>query len=412
MKPSSPAGRAARPPRASLLAPAPPPPPTPRGAAPARHNHGQQAFTVGRRIPNYLEGERRPRDTSVSPPGERSAQRKPQHQPRAPAATPAPKRETGKVGVTCAGERGRGAAASHAPLEPIHDLLTPETQLRNSPIGTGTSPVGLEKEVCQRESALSRAKGRPRGKELPRGGKEESGLTRIRLFNDKRARRAAAASHDPPRAPGVPRPPRPSGGSREPPRRGAAWPGSGWVWAQEALAAPAPPSAGSGGRLSTQEARSAVRNEPCAEHFPDTRRDRQTDRRTGGRAAAGAATPARGGTSHAGGESQARRQHPGGLAEAAAGARRSPSAGEAAAGPSARRRSNRQRQRALTVMAPALRCGDVPGGQGGEPGQLRGRGAETPPRRTVPCHAEGGWKGSGRQLRRRCGGSGCPVRSR
>lgn len=47
----------------------------------------------------------------------------------------------------CTGEHGRGAAASRAPLEPIHDLLTSETQLRNSPSGKGTSLVGLEKDV-------------------------------------------------------------------------------------------------------------------------------------------------------------------------------------------------------------------------------------------------------------------------
>lgn len=47
----------------------------------------------------------------------------------------------------CAAELSRGAAASRAPLEPIHDLLTSETQLRNSPSGKGTSLVGLEKDM-------------------------------------------------------------------------------------------------------------------------------------------------------------------------------------------------------------------------------------------------------------------------
>lgn len=47
----------------------------------------------------------------------------------------------------CAGEHGRAAAASGAPLEPIHDLLMSETQLRSSPSGTGRSLLGLEKDV-------------------------------------------------------------------------------------------------------------------------------------------------------------------------------------------------------------------------------------------------------------------------
>lgn len=98
-----------------------------------------------------------------------------------------------------------------------------ETQLRNSPSGKGTSLVGLEKDVCQRESALLRVKGRrgkPGRKELPQGRKEESSFTEIRLFSNKRARRAAAASHDPPCARRVLWPPRPSRGSGEPPWRG------------------------------------------------------------------------------------------------------------------------------------------------------------------------------------------------
>lgn len=59
----------------------------------------------------------------------------------------------------CAGGHGRAAAASGAPFEPIHDLLMSETQLRSSPSGTGRSLLGLEKDVCQRESALAPAWG-------------------------------------------------------------------------------------------------------------------------------------------------------------------------------------------------------------------------------------------------------------
>lgn len=47
----------------------------------------------------------------------------------------------------CVEEYSRGAAESGAPRELIQDLLTSETQLRNSPSGRGTSLVGLEKDV-------------------------------------------------------------------------------------------------------------------------------------------------------------------------------------------------------------------------------------------------------------------------
>lgn len=43
---------------------------------------------------------------------------------------------------------------------PIHDLLTSETQLRSSPSVPGTSLVGLERDVCQRERVLLQARGR------------------------------------------------------------------------------------------------------------------------------------------------------------------------------------------------------------------------------------------------------------
>lgn len=82
----------------------------------------------------------------------------PGRQCRAPAVGPG---QPGELGVTCAGEHGRAAAASGAPLEPIHDLLMSETQLRSSPSGTGRSLLGLEKDVCQRESALAPAHGEP-----------------------------------------------------------------------------------------------------------------------------------------------------------------------------------------------------------------------------------------------------------
>lgn len=64
----------------------------------------------------------------------------------------------------CAGELSRGAATSRAPLEPIHDLLTSETQLRNSPSGKGTSLVGLEKDMVGAPGPWRRqgCAGRPR----------------------------------------------------------------------------------------------------------------------------------------------------------------------------------------------------------------------------------------------------------
>lgn len=121
-------------------------------------------------------------------------------------------------------------------------------------------------------------------------------------------------------------------------------------------------------------------------HFPDTQRDRQTDRP----AAAGAsrASGRVGGGGHAakplGGRSGERRQVP-------------PHGAEAPGSASV----------ALTVGAPVPRRGgggDVLGGQGREMGQLGGWGAEPPPRCT-----EGTWKGSRQQLQGWCGVSGCPV---
>lgn len=212
MKPSSPAGSAARPPRHSLLTPAPrrraAPPDQRRPSRGGGRSSGAQHWSGTSAAskpspwatvpPTVLGGERCLPESPVPPPGERSTRLKPQPRPRqrrCQRGTPAPKgeRETGKVGVTCAGEHGRGAAAS---LEPIHDLLTPETQLRKS--GKGTSSGGLGKDVCQRESALFWAGegSRAGGKEGREGGKRSPG-SRSRPFPSKGARRAAATSPAP-----------------------------------------------------------------------------------------------------------------------------------------------------------------------------------------------------------------------
>lgn len=95
----------------------------------------------------------------------------------------------------CAGEHGPAAAASGAPLEPIHDLLMSETQLRSSPRGTGRSLLGLEKDVVG--APAPRRAGGGGGGDVPGGRGREMGQLR--------------------------------GGSAEPPprRTGGAWKGSG-----------------------------------------------------------------------------------------------------------------------------------------------------------------------------------------
>lgn len=96
MKPSSPAGSAARLPRASLLAPALPQQATPPDQGqPSRSwssgaQHRSGTTTAGKPSPRasvtqtILGGKRYPLDISVSLPGERSTQLKPQHQPSEP----------------------------------------------------------------------------------------------------------------------------------------------------------------------------------------------------------------------------------------------------------------------------------------------------------------------------------------
>lgn len=85
MKPSSPAGRAARPPRASLLAPAPPRPAPPPDHSTSPAQPRLASLHRGRLHPKLsLGGQGCPLDIAVSPPGERSARRKPRQQPRAP----------------------------------------------------------------------------------------------------------------------------------------------------------------------------------------------------------------------------------------------------------------------------------------------------------------------------------------
>lgn len=58
-----------------------------------------------------------------------------------------------------------------------------ETQLRSSPSGTGRSLLGLEKDVCQRESALAPARGggwgQSQGNGIAAGKEKEAGFTEI-----------------------------------------------------------------------------------------------------------------------------------------------------------------------------------------------------------------------------------------
>lgn len=132
--------------------------------------------------------------------------------------------QSGEIGITWAGEHSRAAAASGTPLEPVHDLLMSETQLRSSPSGIGRSLLGLEKDVCQRESALAPAQGgdRVRGMELSEEGKGGWVYRNLSISN-KSLCQVATASHGPPCAAGVSWPSYPLRGSGKPPRLWGVW---------------------------------------------------------------------------------------------------------------------------------------------------------------------------------------------
>lgn len=180
--------------------------------------------------------------------------------------------QTGEVSVTCAGEHGRAAAASGAPLEPIHDLLMSETQLRSSPSGTGRSLLGLEKDVCQRESALAPAQGGSQGDGIMTKKEEEAGFTEICLFLTRACARLLQHPMAHPVLQGSRGPHTLCEGQENPHGQGVL--GAGAVQTQ------------AGARALADTCQWVMETHECEEinlkqkHFPDTRRDRQTDRPT------------------------------------------------------------------------------------------------------------------------------------